>query len=135
MTKLSPAEGSSIEQDGEPDQTQRISLAKVHAGSRSKSAGLVVIEGLSLGAIYVLDKGGYLIGRSPDAHIHIDNFLVSRFHAELRLNTGDPPSTLLRDLGSTNGTFVNDERIDERVLEDGDKIRVGDHVLKYVYQD
>jgi diguanylate cyclase (GGDEF)-like protein len=121
--------------DGEPDQTQRISVAKVQAASRNKSAGLVVIEGMNLGSIYVLERGSYLIGRSPDAHIHIDNYLVSRFHAELRLNSGDPPRCTLRDLESTNGTMVNDERVEERLLEDGDKIRVGDHVLKYVYQD
>ena len=124
-----------MEQDGEPDQTQRISLAKVQAASRAKSAGLVVIEGMSLGSIYVLDRGSYLIGRSPDAHIHIDNYLVSRFHAELRLAAGDPPRCVVRDLESTNGTLVNDERVEERILEDGDKIRIGYHVLKYVYQD
>jgi diguanylate cyclase (GGDEF)-like protein len=121
--------------DAEPEQTQRLSLAKIHLASRAKSAGLVVIEGMSLGSTYVLDKGTYLIGRSPDAFVHIDNYLVSRFHAELRIDGGDPPRCVLRDLGSTNGTLVNDERVAEKLLSDGDKIRVGDHVLKYVYQD
>jgi diguanylate cyclase (GGDEF)-like protein len=130
-----PSEGFPMELDAEPEQTQRISVAKVQMASRARSAGLVVIEGMNLGSIYVLDRGTYLIGRSPDAHIHIDNYLVSRFHAELRLNGEDPPRCVLRDLDSTNGTVVNDERIDERLLEDGDKIRIGDHVLKYVYQD
>jgi diguanylate cyclase (GGDEF)-like protein len=135
MSSIQQPDGAPMEPDGEPDQTQRISLAKVHAASRTKSAGLVVIEGMSLGSIYVLDRGSYLIGRSPDAHIHIDNFLVSRFHAELRVNAGDPPHCVLRDLDSTNGTLVNDDRVEERLLQDGDKIRIGDHVLKYVYQD
>ena len=48
---------------------------------------------------------------------------VSRRHAEIQVSSGD---ILISDLGSTNGTFVNGERIDQpRTLRDGDEVRIG----------
>ena len=54
--------------------------------------------------------------------MQIDQESVSRNHAKI-INTGK--SIILRDLGSTNGTYVNDELIDEYVLRDGDFIKIG----------
>ncbi len=124
-----------MELETDLEQTQRLVLPESLAAARSKVAGLVVIEGMNLGSTYNLSEGAYLIGRSPEAHIHIDNYLISRFHAELRVIDLQPLRCVVRDLDSTNGTFVNDKPIKEHYLKDGDKIRVGDHVLKFVYQD
>lgn len=73
------------------------------------------------------------IGRHPDCEVHLDGARISRWHAELRRDErGDLE---LRDLDSTNGTFVNGERISEPTLVfDGDTIHVGDRELRVVRQ-
>jgi DNA-binding winged helix-turn-helix (wHTH) protein len=70
-----------------------------------------------------LGEGTHLIGRDPAAAIWLDSATVSRCHATLVV---DGPAVTLHDLGSHNGTFVNDERVHgTRVLAHGDEVRVG----------
>jgi DNA-binding winged helix-turn-helix (wHTH) protein len=70
-----------------------------------------------------LAHGTHFIGRDPASAIWIDSSVVSRRHARLMI---DDAAITLEDLGSRNGTFVNDDRIDDvRRLVDGDEIRVG----------
>lgn len=63
-----------------------------------------------------------LLGRGAEADVQVADTAVSRRHAELHL-TGD--SVELVDLGSTNGTQVNGQRVDRTVLRDGDRLQVG----------
>ena len=95
----------------------------------AKEACLVVIYGLDLGKKYNLDRPSLIIGRSSKADIQIDQESVSRNHCKI-LNTGK--TILLRDLGSTNGTYINDELVDEYVLRDGDFIKVGRCIFKFL---
>ena len=67
--------------------------------------------------------GSTLIGREPDCDLVLVDPSVSRHHA--RLSHGDTGWTIT-DLGSANGTFVNDERVQCRLLSDGDRIRFGE---------
>ncbi len=69
--------------------------------------------------------GAYVIGRSRDCHVIIDDDLVSRRHASLTFE--EPLRLVIRDLGSRNGVFVNGKRIanDPRGLADGDIFTVG----------
>lgn len=63
-----------------------------------------------------------LVGRGPLADFVLDASLVSRMHC--RLSATD--ATLrVDDLDSTNGTFVNDQRVTTAVLHDGDRLRLG----------
>jgi len=62
------------------------------------------------------------IGRHEDNDLVFDNPYLSRYHAEI---LSDGSRILIRDLGSTSGTFVNGERITQRRLKDGDSIRLG----------
>ncbi len=94
-----------------------------------KEACLVVIYGLDLGRKYNVDRPSIVLGRSSRADIQIDQESVSRSHCKL-INTGQ--SIMLRDLGSTNGTFVNEELVDEYVLRDGDFIKVGRCIFKFL---
>ncbi len=94
-----------------------------------KEACLVVIYGLDLGKKYNVDRPSVVIGRSSKADIQIDQESVSRNHCKL-INTGK--SIMLRDLGSTNGTYVNDELVDEYVLRDGDFIKIGRCIFKFL---
>ncbi len=72
------------------------------------------------------------LGRREDNGIVIDNLAVSTFHARID-KTGS--NYILTDLQSTNGTYVNDERITSRKLLNGDNIRIGKHVLIFVATD
>jgi len=69
----------------------------------------------------------FLIGRSNDAHLYLpDDKFFSRNHCLLEIT---PPHCFLRDLGSTNGTFVNGQRVSEAFLENGAQIQGGETVL------
>jgi serine phosphatase RsbU (regulator of sigma subunit) len=72
--------------------------------------------------VVVLDRPLFLIGRRTAADLQIVSTDVSREHAEIVQEDG---RFLLRDRGSRYGTFVNGEQITERVLQHGDRIRLG----------
>jgi two-component system, cell cycle response regulator len=98
----------------------------------SKSAHLVVLAGANVGEMYEV-KGTLIIGRGREADVRVQGDGVSRKHVRLRASLG---KVVLEDLGSTNGTFVNGERVATRSLEDGDKIQVGTTtILKFTYHD
>lgn len=88
-----------------------------------------MIYGQSIGRRFRVKRGEVLIGRSSQAQIQIDHESVSRRHA---LVTIGEQKAVVKDLGSTNGTYVNDEPVTERVLKDGDLIKVGRTILKYL---
>lgn len=86
-------------------------------------AGLKVIGGKHHGKIISLSSNRFIIGREQDCHLRPNSELVSRHHCVFNL---DEYALQLRDLGSTNGTFVNGERIKGRVmLKSGDRVHVG----------
>jgi two-component system, cell cycle response regulator len=95
----------------------------------ARVACLVVIYGEELGRIYTLGAPVLIIGRSSKCEIQIDQESISRNHSKV-VNTGK--SILIRDLGSTNGTYVNDEPIEEYVLRDGDLVKVGRTIFKFL---
>jgi len=84
----------------------------------------VVIYGSDLGRKYNLEAPALVVGRSSKSDVQIDQESVSRAHSKI-VNSGR--AIRIRDLGSTNGTYVNDELIDERTLEDGDFIQDRPH--------
>ena len=104
-------------------------ISKVAERPAAKDACLVVIYGLELGKKFSLETPSIIIGRSSKADIQIDQESVSRNHAKI-VNTGK--QILIRDLGSTNGTYVNDELIDEHVLQDRDFIKIGRTIFKFL---
>lgn len=95
---------------------------------------LLVVSGRNtIGKMLPL-SGEMVLGRHPKADLPLDEEGVSRKHAALRVAADG--SVIIRDLGSTNGTFVNGERVYELVLKDGDKIQIGGvTILKFSYQD
>ncbi|MBI3995963.1 MAG: GGDEF domain-containing protein [Nitrospirae bacterium] len=93
-------------------------------------ACLVIVVGPMIGEKFPLSKERMMIGRQREAEIFIDDTSISRRHAEVVQKTDG--AVILHDLGSKNGTLCNDEKIREKALKDGDLIRVGDAILKYV---
>lgn len=80
---------------------------------------------LLMGAINV-------IGRDEENDIIFDDPGISRRHSEIRVTTDGPHLTAtVRDLGSTNGTFVNGERVSNQRLEDGDRVTFGRTTVVY----
>lgn len=77
-----------------------------------------------------LDRSQMTIGRKPDNDLVIDNPAVSGHHARIVQEHG---SFFVEDLGSTNGTFVNDAKVLKHQLRNTDRVGVGKHLL--VYQD
>jgi len=104
-------------------------ISRISEKPVGKEACVVVIYGMDLGKKYNLDQPAMIIGRSSKSEIQVDQESVSRNHAKI-INTGK--SIILRDLGSTNGTYVNDELIDEYVLRDGDFIKIGRTIFKFL---
>lgn len=90
---------------------------------------LRVLEGPYRGREFNFDHHDtFLIGRSENAHLYLpDDRFFSRHHCLLEIA---PPQCFLRDLGSTNGTFVNGQKVSETFLRNGDRIQGGMTVLQ-----
>jgi diguanylate cyclase (GGDEF)-like protein len=85
-----------------------------------------------MGTRYVLNSAPLLIGRGPDCDIRINDTSVSRHHVRIQ-RQGE--AYVLADLQSTNGTFVNDEAACRCQLNDGDSLRVGNCIYRYLAGD
>src|SRR5687767_2039323 len=77
---------------------------------------------------FVLVKEFTRIGRSPRNDLQIDHLTVSSVHCEVRLE-GD--ATSVADLGSTNGTYIDGQRVREAVILPGQELRLGDVTLRF----
>jgi two-component system, cell cycle response regulator len=86
--------------------------------------------GTEIGRRTTLDRDLFLVGREDGADILLDRDSVSRQHAELTRDVRG--YWMVRDLDSTNGTYVNDRRTSEATLHDGDQLRFGDVVYKFL---
>jgi pSer/pThr/pTyr-binding forkhead associated (FHA) protein len=96
----------------------------------TQSFELLMSAGPSPGQKYPLSESELIIGRDPNVDISINIPEVSRRHARLRY---EMDGYIIEDLGSTNGTFVNSQRLSgPHVLRSGDEIQLGDAVtLRY----
>ena len=87
------------------------------------SVQLVVASGSRAGQVIPIIGDRFVIGRADDCHLKPRSELISRYHCEISLKEG---KVLVRDMGSKNGVFLNDEQVTEtRELKNGDKLAVG----------
>jgi predicted Zn finger-like uncharacterized protein len=98
---------------------------------KDKRFSLAVIQGAATGQIFQIGKTRTTLGRSG-ADINLDDPEASRQHAVVEIS-GD--RTMLRDLGSTNGTFVETDRVEQRELTNQMEFRIGSHVLMFIVTD
>lgn len=98
---------------------------------------LVVLEGEDLRRVHLLDRERTVIGRGTDCEIMLIDASSSRRHAATFRREGEPPEAVwIEDLGSTNGTFVNGDRLDApRRLVEHDRVRVGATLFGFHLRD
>jgi hypothetical protein len=90
--------------------------------------GRATLTLLNGGRTFPLGANTVTLGRLPESDVVVDDPGASRQHARISNSNGE---FVLTDLGSTNGTLVNDESVQERVLDDGDRITIGETVLEF----
>ncbi len=83
---------------------------------------LVVERGPRAGLTFILNTGSTTVGRHPDSDIFLDDVTVSRHHCRF---VADAEGLRVEDAGSTNGTYVNETRVDEKQLFPGDEVLIG----------
>ncbi|HEX2153150.1 MAG TPA: FHA domain-containing protein [Acidimicrobiia bacterium] len=83
---------------------------------------LVVEQGPRAGMTFVLNPGVTTVGRHPESDIFLDDVTVSRHHCRFIVDEG---SLAVEDSGSTNGTYVNETRVDSSELSAADEVLVG----------
>jgi len=115
-------EASLVEGEPEPEP------APAPSGTGGEAA-IVLLEDGHDAKTYRLHKHTVAIGRLPECDIVITDPGASRRHATITLDDGG--EYVLTDLGSTNGTIVNDEPVGEHILSDGDRITIGNTVLEF----
>ena len=90
---------------------------------------LLYPPGPDIGKRWPLDKDSNVIGRGGDCDIHLDKDSVSRRHARVFLQNNQ---WMVEDLGSTNGSYINDEPVDGQVLRDMDFLKIGSAIFKFL---
>lgn len=106
-------------------QQDRAAIAALPPGT----ALLLVQQGPTTGARFLLDSAETTVGRHPRADIFLDDVTVSRKHAMfLALPDG---GFGVRDSGSLNGTYVNRQRVERAALRPGDEVQIGKYRMTY----
>lgn len=102
------------------------------ASTAARNYALKFISGKYQGGEFPLKmEKQVVIGRSSELDMVLVEDMVSRKHAKITLSGG---KITIEDLGSTNGTFVNGEKVRQARLKEGDRILIGTSILKLVYQ-
>jgi hypothetical protein len=120
-----PEVTSPKEEPAELSATMRTARTKI--GERS--ARIVIISGDDAGATYPI-KDSITFGRAESNTVVLRDAKVSRQHAKIVNKGGE---FVLMDMNSSNGTFVNGERIEEYVLTDNDEFSIGDTTLQFQF--
>jgi pSer/pThr/pTyr-binding forkhead associated (FHA) protein len=81
--------------------------------------------------VFQSDKAEITIGRNMKNDIQIDNLAVSNFHARVGRSDGN---YVIEDLNSTNGTYINEKKINKWELKDGDTADIGKHSLTFLLE-
>jgi diguanylate cyclase (GGDEF)-like protein len=105
---------------------------------RDLRPALVFLSGELIAVPIPLDREEVILGRALEADVRVNDAKVSRRHAKIT-QVKNPESGrveyILTDLGSRNGIFLNGERVETASLSNGDKITVGEHILRFELLD
>lgn len=95
-------------------------------------AVIVIVDGGNEGMEFPLVRQRVTLGRGPGADLTFDDSAMSRVHAAIEFIDG---GFHLRDLDSTNGTAVEGDAVELARLENGARLRLGNHVFRYVVEE
>jgi diguanylate cyclase (GGDEF)-like protein len=104
-------------------------------GGSARKPALIIYDGDEIGGLHSLTTDVTVIGRTAGCDIVIPESRVSRRHAIIRRTAAGSDDFELVDLGSTNGTFVDGERVGQIVLQPGHKVAIGGRILKFELVD
>lgn len=129
-----------VEVDGDPtivyvpiqDRTERMSREEASSLDGVSGFALIVERGPKTGMTYLLPDGNTTVGRHPESDIFLNDVTVSRQHCRFVV---DDSGLAVEDSGSTNGTYVNDARVDQATLKAGDEVLVGRFHFVVAYGD
>ena len=96
-------------------------------GSMQLLGWLIPLQGPNKGELFTLQPNT-IIGTTPDCTICLNDKFMSSKHAEIKAENG---MWILRDTGSTNGTYVNNRRVDRHELVDNDFVKFGGSMIKF----
>ncbi|MBN1283728.1 MAG: FHA domain-containing protein [Proteobacteria bacterium] len=120
--------GATKAEDTNPMFEEGSTTARGAAGkAETGMSRIIIINGDNAGATYPI-KGTISLGRAESNTIAIRDAKVSRQHAQVQQQGKE---CVIVDLNSSNGTYVNNERIEEHVLSDGDEVRIGDCIMQF----
>lgn len=112
------------------DQTVPGEEVEVNLDEISKGGVLVVTRGPNSGSEFALEHVITNVGRHPDSDVFLDDVTVSRRHAEIQRTSA---GFVVRDVGSLNGTYLNQKPIDGDVsFANGDELQVGRFKLVFI---
>lgn len=101
----------------------------IPVGDIQRGVGVLIVRaGPQSGSRFALDAEVTRLGRHPDSEISLDDITVSRRHAEVRRTAA---GYVIHDTGSLNGTYVNQERVEQTPLRHGDEVQIGKFRLVY----
>ncbi len=106
----------------DPSAEEAEGLDSPHRDLRAGQMLLLVRRGPNAGSRYLIDADVTTVGRRPESDIFLDDVTVSRRHAEIRR---DGVLFSIHDEGSLNGTYVNQQRVEDTELADEDEVQVG----------
>ncbi|PYS88703.1 MAG: hypothetical protein DMF62_09075 [Acidobacteria bacterium] len=101
---------------------------------RDLRPALVFLSGELIAVPIPLEREEVILGRALGADVRINDYKASRRHAKVAKVLNETTKLfdyVLTDFGSRNGTYLNGERISEVILQNGDKITIGEHILRF----
>jgi pSer/pThr/pTyr-binding forkhead associated (FHA) protein len=103
-------------------------IIKAIEGVPTGSVGLVVLKGPNIGEVFLINKDDFNIGRELNSDIFLEDITVSRKHAKIeKINN----AFKITDQGSLNGIYINGKLLDEKILENGDRIQIGKYIFYF----
>ncbi|MFM8972502.1 MAG: FHA domain-containing protein [Actinomycetota bacterium] len=114
--------------DAPPQANPAVVSPPAGPGAGGATAVLHIARGPNAGSNFAVGDDRLQAGRHTDSDVFLDDITVSRRHATFQRT---PDGVVVEDVGSLNGTYVNRDRIDRRVLADGDEIQIGRYVLVF----
>ncbi|HKS29706.1 MAG TPA: GGDEF domain-containing protein [Pyrinomonadaceae bacterium] len=130
-----PKVSSDSSNEGLPQHTLlNADAADISRATRERRPALVFLRGELLAVPIPLERDEVILGRALEADVRINDSRASRMHARITTERDEETNEAryrISDLGSTNGTLLNGQPISEAPLSDGDKITIGEHLMRF----